>query len=76
MNRHETLSEFVFQLSMQLESEKAYDNINCLREPFFIEQFQNCIDNDIRMWLLDQNPTTLLETDKLADQYTAVHRAD
>ena len=63
MNQHETLSELAFQFFTQLKrwlkSEKAYDNINCLWERFLTGQFQSCIDNDIRMWLLDQKPTTL-----------------
>ena len=79
MNRQETFSEFAFRLSTQfkrwLESEKAYTDINRLRELFLMEQFQNCIDADLRMWLLDQKPKTLSEIAKLADQYTAVHRA-
>jgi len=79
MNRHETFSEFAFRLSTQfkrwLESENAYDKIEQLRELFMIEQFQTSIDTDLRMWLLDQRPKTLVETAKLADQYTAVHRA-
>jgi len=31
-----------------------------------MEQFQNCIDGDLRMWLLDQKPKILTETAKLA----------
>ena len=65
MNRQETFSEFAFRLSTQfkrwLESEKVYTDINRLRELFLMEQFQNCIDADLRMWLLDQKPKTLSE---------------
>jgi len=66
MNRHETFSECAFRLETQfkkwLKSEKAYDKLERLRELFMMEQFQNCIDGDLCMWLLDQKPKTLTET--------------
>jgi len=79
INRHETFSEFAFRLTTQfkrwLESEEASSDINRLKELFVMEQFQTCIEADLRMWLLDQKPKSLSESARLADQYTAVRRA-
>ena len=76
----ETYSEFAFRLSTLFkrwaESEKAYDNINKLRELILMEQFNSHLEASMRGWLIDQKPKTLAELSRLADQYIAVHRAE
>jgi len=75
----ETFFEYAFRLSVQfrrwLESEEAYDNLDKLRDLFQLEQFQTCLDADLRSWLLDQKPKNLSEAARLADQHVAVHSA-
>ena len=75
----ETYSEFAFRLSTHfkrwLESEQAFDNIERLHEIFQMEQFTSVLETDVRLWLLDQKPKTLVEAARLADQYLAVHKA-
>ena len=72
LNKHhsETFSEFAFRLGVQfrrwLESEGAYDNIEKLRELLQLEQFNTCLDSDLRSWLLDQKPKNLSEAARLA----------
>jgi len=67
LNKHhsETFSEFVFCLSIQfrrlLESEEAYDNVDHLREPIQLEQFNTSLDPELRSWLLDQKPKNMSE---------------
>jgi hypothetical protein len=39
-----------------------------------LEQFNEKLDNELRLWLLDQKPKTLVEAARLADQYMATHR--
>ena len=78
-NQSETHSEFAFRLSTQfrrwLESENTYDDLEHLRELYLMEQFNTTLDSDLRMWLLDQKPTTLTAAAKFADQYVAVRKA-
>ena len=45
-----------------------------LREVLQMEQFNSVLENDVRLWLLDQKPKSLAEAVKLADQYVAVHK--
>jgi len=40
------------------------------------EQFQNNLDSELRVWLIDQKPKNLSEAARLADQYVAVRKAD
>jgi len=76
----ETFSEYAFRLSVQfpcwLESEEAYDNLDRLRDLLQLEQFQTCLDADLRSWLLDQKPKNLSEAARLANQHVAVHTAE
>jgi len=75
---HETYSEFAFRLSTHfkrwVEGNSAYDNLEKLRELFKLEQFQQTVDSDLRIWLLEQKPTTLEQAAKLADQYVTLRR--
>ena len=45
-----------------------------LKQVVLIEQYMSCLPDDIRIWLLDRNPTTLSDAAKLSDEYTAVHK--
>ena len=81
LNKHhsETFSEFAFRLGVQfrrwLESEGAYDNVEKLQELFQLEQFNTCLDSDLRSWLLDQKPKHMSEAARFADQHIAIHTA-
>jgi len=81
LTRHnsQTFSEYAFRLSVQLrrwlESEEANDNLDRLRDHLQLEQFQTCLDVNLRSWLLDQQPKNLCEAARLADQHVAVHTA-
>ena len=74
----ETYSEFAFRLSQNfkrwMEGEMSYENINNLREQIKLEQFRECLDTDLSVWLIDQKPRTLSDAAKLADQYTAIRK--
>ena len=76
----ETYSEFAFRLGTQfnrwLESEGANSDINLLRDLLQREQFQTILDSQLRVWLIDQKPKSLLEAARLADQYVAVRKAE
>ena len=45
-----------------------------LKQVVLIEQYMSCLPDDIRIWLLDRNPTTFTNTTKLSDEYTAAHK--
>ena len=78
-NQSDIFSEFAFKLTTQFrrwaESEKAYDDIQKLRELILMEQFIETLDSELRVWLIDQEPKGLSDAAKLADQYVAVRRA-
>lgn len=75
---NETYSEFAFRLSQSfkrwLEGEKAYDSVVDMREQFKLEQFKECLDSDLAVWLIEQKPKTLSEAARLSDQYTAIRK--
>lgn len=57
-----------------MEGENAYSDIEKLREVVLMEQFRDCLDPDLTIWLIDQNPNTLTEAARLADQYAAIRK--
>jgi len=63
------------QFRRWLKSEGAYGNIERLRELLQLEQFNTCLDSDLRSWLLDQKPQNLTEAARLADQHVAIYSA-
>jgi len=75
--RSETYSEFAFRLTTQFkrwcESMNAYSDVAVIRELILMEQFTTHLEDGMRGWLIDQNPKTLSELSRLADQYVAVH---
>lgn len=74
----ETFSDFAFRLSTQfkrwLEGENVYTDIEKLREVLLIEQFRECLDQELTIWLIDQKPNTLTAAAKLVDQYSAIRK--
>jgi len=58
-----------------MENKDAYDNIERLRYLLQLEQFNTCLDSDLRSRLLDQKPQNLTEAARLADQHVAIHSA-
>jgi len=77
-NNSETFSDFAFRLSTifkrWMEGVKAFADLPTMKEVIMLEQFQECLEQDVRIWLIDQKPKTLCEAARLADQYVAIHR--
>ena len=44
-----------------------------LREIILLERFYESLSDDLRVWLMDKDPQTLVEAAKLADTYTINH---
>lgn len=78
IQRNETFSDYAFRLKnlfkRWLEGEQVYENIDALRETLLIEQFTEKIPVEVKLWLLDQKPKTLVKCAQLADEYVAVRR--
>jgi hypothetical protein len=76
---NDTYADLAFKLSNTfkrwLQSVKAYDNVELLRELIIMEQFLNTLPNDLKLWLVDQKCKTVDEMARAADQYTAVRKA-
>ena len=51
----------------------AYNNLERLREIILLERFYEFLSDDLRVWLVDKDPPTLVEAAKLADTYTVNH---
>ena len=47
----------------------AYNNLEHLREIILLESFYESLSDDLRIWLVDKDPPTLVEAAKLADTY-------
>jgi hypothetical protein len=58
-----------------MEGEEAYEDLTRLREVVKLEQFCDRLPPDLRIWLTDKSPKTLVEAAKLADEYTALRKA-
>jgi hypothetical protein len=73
---NETYSDFAFRLNVQFqrwtEGEKAYTDVERLREIVQLEQFRQGLDDELSNWLIDRNPASLADAAKLADQFVAV----
>jgi len=82
-NCHKQASEIYADLAFMLnihfkrwmEGEEAYDNLEQMREVSKLEQFKGRLPQDLRNWLIDRAPKTLTEAANLADEYTAVRKA-
>jgi len=57
-----------------LKVRRCKNDFEKLRELIKLEQFQQVVDPDLRIWLLEQKPTTLESAAKLADQYVTLRR--
>ena len=51
----------------------VYNNLECLPEIILLERFYESLSDDLRVWLVDNDPQTLAEAAKLADTYTVNH---
>jgi len=75
----DTYSDYAFKLSnvfkRWLVGINAYSNVNALREAMMMERFTEGVSEDLRLWLVDQKPTTLNNMAHLADQYVALRRS-
>ena len=58
-----------------MEGEEAYANLERIREVVKLEQFMNSLHHGLHSWLIDRAPKTLTEAAKMADEYTAVRKA-
>jgi len=76
----ETFSEFAFTLGLHfkrwIEGEKADKDWVRLQELIKLEQFGERLHPELRTWLNDKAPKTLEEAAKLADEYTALRKAN
>ena len=72
----QSYADFAFNLGnlfkRWLEGVKAYDDLNQLREVLLIEQFSLNLAPELRRWLFDQHPTTLMQAARSCDQRTAL----
>lgn len=58
-----------------LQGENTSDDPNGIKEILKIEQFLTKLqDQQLKNWLLDQHPQTLVEAAKLSDQFIATNR--
>ena len=77
-NSAETFSDFAFRLTnifkRWMEGMKAYSDLKRMIEVILFEQFNENLEGDLRLWLLDQKPETLTEAANLADQYIAIRK--
>jgi hypothetical protein len=75
----ETFSDFAFSISIHckrwLEGEKAFDDLPRLIEVIKLEQFIEKLHPELRTWLTDKAPKTLMDAAKFADEYTALRKA-
>jgi hypothetical protein len=73
---NETFSNFAFRLNIPfmrwIESADAMD-VARLKELMQLEQFCTILSKDLKSWLIDKKPITLMEAAKLADEYTITH---
>ena len=56
-----------------LASEKVQD-FKTLRQLILMEEFKNCIHSETRIFLNEQNPKTLSEAARLADNFSLTHK--
>ena len=72
----QSYADFAFNLGnlfkRWLEGVKAYDDLHQLREALLIEQFSLNLVPELRRWLFDQHPTTLIQAARLCDQRNAL----
>jgi hypothetical protein len=78
-NSNDTYADLAFRLNNAckrwLQSVKAYDSVELLRETILMEQFINTLPNDLKLWIIDQKCKTVDEMARAADQYSAVRKA-
>jgi len=75
----ETYADFAFMLNIHfkrwMEGEEAYDDLEQMHDVLKLEQFMSRLPQDLHNWLIDRAPKTLSDAARLADEYTAVRKA-
>jgi len=76
----ETFSDFAFTLGLHfkrwIEGEKAFEDLNRIKEVIKLEQFYERLHPEMRAWLNDKAPETLERAATLSDEYTALRKAN
>src|SRR6218665_2316127 len=75
---NESYSNFAFRLALPFNSwmdgEEAPTNIDRLKEVVKLEQFTNCLPNEIHRWVVEKRPKLSVKTAKLAHEYTVLYK--
>ena len=58
-----------------MEGEEAYDDLKQMHDVLKPEQFMSRLPQDLHNWLIDRAPKTSSDAARLADEYTAVRKA-
>ena len=71
-------SQFVWKMKnlakRWLQGIEAWDSLDALKEALLLEQFYSKIPAEIKTWLLDRKPTTVVEAGRLVDEYVAIRK--
>lgn len=74
----ETYANFAFRLQLPfqrwMEGEGAVDDVKRALEVVKLEQFVNCLPQDLHRWLVDKKPKDLYSAAKLADEYAVLYK--
>ena len=55
---------------------KLFTNLDKLKQVLLLERFFETLPENIKLWLIDKNPTTLEEATRLADTYAVNHKVN
>ena len=55
-------------------SENIKNNYDRLRELILIEEFKNCLSNEVRIFVNDQKPESVTDAARLADNFSLTHK--
>ena len=58
-----------------MQSIKAYEDINLMRQAYMMEQFSEALPYGLKLWIIDQKCKTIDDMARAADQYVAVHKS-
>ena len=74
----DTYADFAFKLSnvfkRWLDGNQSYDEVEKLRQAMLLEQFFECLPDEMRLWLTDRKPTTISQAAQFADQFVAIRK--
>ena len=51
----------------------AYDKLARFREAILLERFFETLSDELKIWIVDRNPKSLIEAAQLADTYCVNH---